>query len=148
MSACLAARINLVGAHVKLSLRTFDHAIAVTAAESEAYPSFERAFWGDILDSRAFGLFACHTDDRTEIVRARKMKRFCANGSPGVGPGRMYATRKMLARDVLANRVVSCAPSVTIVGSCARICEKAGNGLYHRCRVGKTVSDEVVNAFL
>jgi hypothetical protein len=80
VSACVISRVNALGAHVALSLRGDNAALASDATERAAYPRREATYFGNVLASPQ-RLFACRTatDDQSLIGRP------CGNGSNVAG---------------------------------------------------------------
>jgi hypothetical protein len=111
ISACLAARTNLFGKYVAISMRGPAAPIAhPDAAELEANPHEEGAFWGNLFADEPF-VQACHVD--ANVNRARAAERECATGH------------------VTGDLVEGCG-IIEIVGSCDELCSPlVMGGAYH-----------------
>ncbi|MGK4008848.1 hypothetical protein WMF31_39955 [Sorangium sp. So ce1036] len=68
VSACLLSRVNYMGAHVTISLRGNDHALASTRAERRRYDHAEAAYYGNVFLERQ-RRFACMAPGETSIPR-------------------------------------------------------------------------------
>ena len=132
VSACMGARANYFGTPVSISIRGPQESLKhVSAAESDAYPEEEGAFWGDLFDG-APQLYSCH--NTSNIANSRSKLRDCAAGYP-VGDG----------------TYLECG-HVMILGDCDAFCDALDStGLYRsHCNddeIGAATND-VVTVFL
>jgi hypothetical protein len=80
VSACVISRVNYLGAHVDLSIRGANPALALVAGEVTDYPNREATYFGNVLVSPQ-QIYGCQTagDDMALIGRP------CGNGADTTG---------------------------------------------------------------
>lgn len=90
VSACLLARVNTAGQHVQLSMRGVN--IRVTYTESQNFPVYEGAFFGDIFSTTGVKKLNCRGDRwRNNGRTCEKDPTSCAQ--VGIGSCSSYCTK-------------------------------------------------------
>jgi hypothetical protein len=83
VSACLAARVNALGATVSLSLRGQSPALACTAADTATHPKREAVFFGNLFTSSP-AVYSCY-DPLTSSLAVLN-QRVCGEVLAGLVP--------------------------------------------------------------
>ena len=134
VTACLAARTNWYGTSVLISMRSVMASTRASAAEIDAYPHEEGAFWGNLFAAKPF-VRSCYWAGN--ISRSRSSYRDCATGHI----------------DNQSN-VLECGP-IHIIGACDTYCgaTQSIDGRHPYCVVDPDVSliaktEHVLTVFL
>ncbi|AKT39457.1 hypothetical protein [Chondromyces crocatus] len=135
VSACLAARVNLHGVSVTISIRSPQKALKLNPSSTELqdFPQVEGAFWGNLFAPTP-QLFACHNS--ATIGNSRAWQRDCTTG---------YLNEE--------GELEACGP-IQIVGACSEVCKsiKPSGQYYPECMErpgqGSSMIKEVITTAL
>ncbi|MBK8012424.1 MAG: hypothetical protein IPK13_13825 [Deltaproteobacteria bacterium] len=140
VSACLGARTNATGSHVRISLRNPGYpALTVSKLESMAFKTHEGAFWGNLFGSSP-AIHAC------KVEGGGPAGRLCTDGSCGFTPDPLPACDDVAAggcqtKDAEGNWT-NCGPEgeVEVLNTFLMTEKKRTTGMNHTC---KTENGEV-----
>ena len=116
VSGCLAARVNLYGVPVEISVRSPQKSLKkITSSELASFPEVEGAFWGNLFVPQPY-LYACYKS--STVSNSRAWQRACAAG---------YVSED--------GTLGSCGP-IHIAGACEDVCTtlKSPENFYPECK--------------